>query len=48
LKKKINLKGMGHEIDVKKMCQTWTDLGINKGSGRFLKFSEALPILYKK
>jgi hypothetical protein len=30
-----------YSVDVKKMCQTWTDQGINKGSDRFLNFSGA-------
>jgi hypothetical protein len=40
-------KRLGHEIEGKKIAK-WTDLGLNKGGERFLKFSEVPPFLYIK
>jgi hypothetical protein len=37
----ISLKGLGHEIDLKEFDET---IGLMKGRGRFLYFSEAPTI----
>ena len=39
------LKGLSHEIDFKHVDIKWTDLGLNKGRGWFLNFSEA-PLIF--
>jgi hypothetical protein len=43
----IQLKGLSHEIDFKNVDENgeWTDLGLIKGCGWFLNFSEA-PLIF--
>ncbi len=44
----LSLKGLSHEIDFKNVEKKFTELGLNKGRGRFLNFPEAPLILNDK
>jgi hypothetical protein len=39
------LKGLSHEIDFENVAKNLTDLGLNKGRGWLLNFSEA-PLIF--
>ncbi len=40
-----SLKGLSYEIDFENVDEKLTDLGLKKGRGWFLKFSEA-PLIF--